>query len=208
MLTVGLPDGSEKKFEESTTAAEVAADIGPGLAKAALAAEVDGIIVGLDTRLPEEGRVELRILTSRDSESLGVMRHSCAHVMARAVMRLFEGVRLAFGPTIESGFYYDFEMEHPLSEDDFAAIEKEMAAIIKQDEPFERIMRGRDDSLQVCRELDQLFKVEHIEDGLADHEELSFYQQGEFLDLCRGPHIPSAGVIGAFKLLSVAGAYW
>ena len=144
MLTVGLPDGSEKQFEESTTAAEVAADIGPGLAKAALAAEVDGTIVGLDTQLPEEGRVELRILTSRDSESLGVMRHSCAHVMARAVMRLFEGVSLAFGPTIESGFYYDFELEHPLSEDDFAAIEKEMAAIVKQDEPFERIEQGLD----------------------------------------------------------------
>ena len=208
MLTVGLPDGSEKQFDQVVTAGDVAADIGPGLAKAALAAEIDGTIVGLDVPLPEEGQVALRILTSRDSEALGVMRHSCAHIMARAVMRLFEGVKLAFGPTTDSGFYYDFDLEHPLSEEDFAAIEKEMAAIIKQDEPFERIERGRDDSLQVCRELDQLFKVEHIEDGLADHETLSFYQQGEFLDLCRGPHIPAAGAIGAFKLLSVAGAYW
>jgi threonyl-tRNA synthetase len=208
MLTVGLPDGSEKQFDQSITTAEVAADIGPGLAKAALAAEVDGTVVGLDFRLPEQGQVNLRILTDRDDESLGVMRHSCAHIMARAVMRLFEGVKLAFGPTIDSGFYYDFELDHPLSEDDFAAIEKEMAAIIKQDEPFERIERGREDSVQVCRELDQLFKVEHIEDGLADHETLSFYQQGEFLDLCRGPHVPSARAIGAFRLLSVAGAYW
>ncbi len=136
------------------------------------------------------------------------MRHSCAHVMARAVMRLHEGVQLAFGPTVEGGFYYDFDLEQPLSESDFPAIEAEMAKIVKENEPFERIVEPRDKALQVCRDMQQQYKVEHITEGLGEHQELSFYRQGEFLDLCRGPHVPSAGAIGAFKLLSVAGAYW
>ena len=208
MLTVTLPDGSEKQYEQSMTPGLVAADIGPGLAKAALAAEVDGNVVGLDQPLPEDGGVSLKIFTNKNPEALAVLRHSCAHIMARAVMRLFEGVSLAFGPTLETGFYYDFDLEHPLSEDDFAAIEAEMKKIIKEGEPFERIEQPRDQALQVCRDLDQQFKVEHIETGLAEHETLSFYQQGEFIDLCRGPHVPSASAIGAFRLLSVAGAYW
>jgi len=208
MLSVKLPDGSAKQFEHFVTPLDVAKEIGPGLAKAAVAAEVDGITVGLDYKLPNEGEVTLSILTKRDPKALNVMRHSCAHVMARAVMRLFDGVRLAFGPTIEGGFYYDFDLEHQLSEDDFPAISAEMEKIIKQDEPFERIEQPRHKALQVCRDLDQSYKVEHIEGGLGDHDTLSFYQQGEFLDLCRGPHLPSAGAIGAFKLLSVAGAYW
>jgi threonyl-tRNA synthetase len=186
----------------------VAASIGPGLAKAALAATVDDRVVGLDYILPADGTVQLSLLTKKDPAALAVMRHSCAHVMARAVMRLYEGVRLAFGPTIEGGFYYDFDLEHALSEDDFSAIEAEMAKIIKLDEAFERIEESRDKALQICRDLEQSFKVEHIEGGLDEHEQLSFYRQGEFIDLCRGPHVPSAGAIGAFKLLSVAGAYW
>lgn len=208
MLTVTLPDGSEKQYEQSMTPGLVAADIGPGLAKAALAAEVDGNVVGLDHKFPADGEVSLKIFTNKNPEALAVLRHSCAHVMARAVMRLFEGVSLAFGPTLETGFYYDFDLEHPLSEDDFAAIEAEMKKIIKEGEPFERIEQSRDQALQVCRDLDQQYKVEHIETGLAEHETLSFYQQGEFVDLCRGPHVPSASAIGAFRLLSVAGAYW
>ncbi len=123
-------------------------------------------------------------------------------------MRLYEGVRLAFGPTIDGGFYYDFDLDEALSEDDFAAIEAEMAKLIKLDEAFERIEEPRDKAIEICRDLEQGFKVEHIEGGLDDHEMLSFYRQGEFIDLCRGPHVPSAGAIGAFKLLSVAGAYW
>ena len=208
MLTVTLPDGSEKQYEQSMTPGLVAADIGPGLAKAALAAEVDGNVVGLDHPLPDDGGVSLKIFTNKNPEALAVLRHSCAHIMARAVMRLFDGVSLAFGPTLETGFYYDFDLEHPLSEEDFAAIEAEMKKIIKENEPFERIEQPRDQALQVCRDLDQQYKVEHIEDGLAEHETLSFYQQGEFVDLCRGPHVPSAGAVGAFRLLSVAGAYW
>ena len=208
MLKVNLPDGSEKQFESQATPADVAADIGPGLVKAAIAAEVDGQVVGLDYRLPEEGAVALRILTKKDAEALGVLRHSCAHIMARAVMRLFDGVQLAFGPTIDGGFYYDFDLEHSLTEDDFASIEKEMAKIIKLNEPFERLEEPRDDALKICRDLEQQYKIEHIEDGLSEDPTLSFYRQGEFLDLCRGPHVVKPSAIGAFKLLSVAGAYW
>ncbi len=128
--------------------------------------------------------------------------------MARAVMRLFDGVQLAFGPTLESGFYYDFDLPHKLTESDFPAIEAEMARLVKLNEPFERVEQPRDKAVAVCRDLRQPLKVEHIQEGLADHPTLSFYRQGEFIDLCRGPHVPAAGAIGAFKLLSVAGAYW
>jgi threonyl-tRNA synthetase len=207
-VRVQLPDGSEKQLKAPATAGQVAADIGPGLAKAALGAEVDGQVVGLDYVLPPDHPVRLRILTRKDPEALAVLRHSCAHIMARAVMRLYEGVQLAFGPTVEGGYYYDFDLEHALSEQDFPAIEAEMAQIIQQDEPFERIEESRERALQVCRDLQQSYKVEHIQEGLAEHDTLSFYRQGEFLDLCRGPHVPRAGAIGAFKLLSVAGAYW
>ena len=208
MVQVRLPDGTEKQFKPPVTPRDVAADIGPGLAKAALAATVDGEVVGLDYFLPPDSTVRLTLLTKKDPAALAVMRHSCAHIMARAVMRLYDGVRLAFGPTIEGGFYYDFDLDHALSEEDFPAIEAEMAKIIELDEAFERIEEPRDKALQICRDLEQSFKVEHIEGGLDEHDQLSFYRQGEFIDLCRGPHVPSAGAVGAFKLLSVAGAYW
>jgi len=208
MLKVKLPDGSVKEFSGRTRAIDVASQIGERLAKATLAAVVDGKVVGASTLLPDEGEVSLRLLTKRDPEALGVMRHSAAHVMARAVMRLYGGVQLAFGPTIENGFYYDFELPHALSEEDFPAIEAEMAKIIKLDEPFERIEEPREQAISICRDLGQTLKVEHIEQGLADHPSVSFYRQGEFIDLCRGPHVPRAGAIGACKLLSVAGAYW
>lgn len=208
MLNVHLPDGSVKAFEDSVSPAQVATSIGAGLAKAAVAAAVDGQVVGLDYQLPKSGDVKLRILTKKDAEALSVMRHSCAHIMARAVMRLFDGVQLAFGPTVEGGFYYDFQLPQPLTEADFPAIEAEMAKIIKLNEPFERVEESHDKALKICQDLGQHFKVEHINEGLKDHGDLSFYRQGEFIDLCRGPHVPRAGAIGAFKLLSVAGAYW
>ena len=208
MLKVRLPDGSEKRYQSCVTPKDVAAEIGPGLAKVALAAEVDSQIVGLDYPFPASGEVSLRILTKKDPEVLAVMRHSCAHVMARAVMRLFHGVQLAFGPTVEGGFYYDFDLEHTLSEDDFPAIEAEMHKIIALDEPFERLEESRQDAIRICRDMRQDYKVEHISEGLADHDTVSFYRQGEFLDLCRGPHVPRPKVMGALKLLSVAGAYW
>jgi threonyl-tRNA synthetase len=209
MLAVILPDGSRKQFDRPVTAYDVAAEIGPGLAKAALLAEVDGRQVDLHSPLSREGEIRLRLLTKKDAESLAVMRHSCAHVMAQAVMRLFDGVQLAFGPTTGSGFYYDFRLSHALSEEDFPRIEAEMQKIVKADERFERLDVPRDEAVALCRELHQDFKVEHIETGLADERTLSFYRQGEFVDLCRGKHIPSTGHIGgAFKLLTVAGAYW
>ena len=208
MLTVNLPDGSCKEFTEVVTAQEVAHKIGPGLAKAAIAAVVDGVTVGLDHRLPVEGSIALEILTKKDLRALGIMRHSSAHIMARAVMRLYEGVKLAFGPTIEGGFYYDFDLDHSLTDEDFPVIEAEMKKIIAEDEPFERIEEPRTRALQICRDLDQTLKVEHIDEGLADHDPVSFYRQGEFIDLCRGPHVASPKVIGAYKVLSVAGAYW
>jgi threonyl-tRNA synthetase len=208
MLRVTLPDGSVKEYCRRVRPIDIAGDIGPNLAKATLAATIDGHVVASDTTLPDEGDVLLRILTRKDAEALDVMRHSCAHVMARAVMRLFEGVQLAFGPTVANGFYYDFQLERPISEADFPAIEAEMGKIVKEGEPFERIEEPRQHALEICRDLGQSLKVEHINEGLADEATVSFYRQGEFLDLCRGPHVPSAGAIGAFKLLSVAGAYW
>ena len=208
MLEVQLPDGSVKSYESSVTPRDVAMSIGPRLAKAALAAQVDGQTVGLDFRLPSSGSVALRLFTAKDPEALAVMRHSAAHVMARAVMRIYPHVQLAFGPTVEGGFYYDMALPNALSEDDFPAIEAEMKRVIELDEPFERLEESREQARQICAGLHQDLKVEHIDTGLKDHATVSFYRQGEFLDLCRGPHVPSPKAIGAFKLLSVAGAYW
>jgi threonyl-tRNA synthetase len=165
-------------------------------------------VVGADVLLPQGGEVSLQVLTAKDPDALAVMRHSCAHVMARAVMRLFEGVQLAFGPTVANGFYYDFHSDRPLSEDDFPKIEAEMAKIVEEDEPFERIEEPLDRAVEICLGLGQTLKVEHLREGLGAEKTISFYRQGEFLDLCAGPHVPSAKAIGAFKLLSVAGAYW
>lgn len=208
MTTVKLPDGSLKEFDSPVSVKDVAKSIGSRLAKDALWGEIDMQPVELDYEIPQGEPVNLKIITKKDPNALETMRHSCAHVMARAVMRVKPGVQLAFGPTIDDGFYYDVECDEPLTEEDFPAIEKEMTKIIALDEPFERLDRPRADAIQVCKDLKQDFKVEHIETGLADDDSLSFYQQGEFLDLCRGPHIPSPRRIGAFKLLSIAGAYW
>ena len=153
--------------------------------------------------------IEMRILTPRDREALDVLRHSTAHIMARAIMRIFPGVRLAFGPTTATGFYYDVEVPgRSLSEDDFPAIEAEMARVVKDAEPFERFSLPVAEARQFVADLGQTLKVEHIDDELHKYGILSFYRQGEFVDLCRGPHIPHAGKVGAFKLLSIAGAYW
>ncbi len=208
MLTITLPDGKSRDYSRRVRPMDVAADIGPGLAERTLAAEADGQLIGAGDPLPAEGRVDLRLLTDKDPQALDLLRHTCAHVMARAVTRLFEGVQLAFGPTVADGFYYDFQMEHKLSEGDFPRIEAEMARIVAEDEPFERVEMNREEAVQFCRDLNQSLKVEHLQGTLAEQQTVSFYRQGEFIDLCRGPHLPSAGAIGAFKLLSVAGAYW
>ncbi|MCS7306375.1 MAG: threonine--tRNA ligase [Thermoguttaceae bacterium] len=207
-LRVRLSDGKVLEFSGPVQVKDVAERVGSDQARSALVAELDGQLVGLDAWLPESGEVQVRFFGPPAPEALEVMRHSCAHVMARAVMRLFEGVQLGFGPTVENGFYYDFGLPSPISEEDLPRIEAEMARIIQQDEPFERFEESHHRAIALCQELGQSLKVEHLQEGLAGEQKVSFYRQGEFIDLCRGPHVPSAGRIGPFKLLSVAGAYW
>jgi threonyl-tRNA synthetase len=205
-LSLKLPDGSVREVPAGTRPRDVAESIGKRLAQAAVAAKVNGTVVDLDRELTADADFEL--LTDKNPEALDVLRHSCAHVMARAVMRLFPGTQLAFGPTIENGFYYDIDSPTPITEADFPRIEEEMRKIVQAAEPFERFERPTPEGKQLVADLKQKLKVEHIEEGLKDHATVSFYRQGEFIDLCRGPHIPHAGKIGAFKLLSIAGAYW
>lgn len=211
MIQVLFPDASVREYPDQATALEVAQSIGSRLAGAVVAAEVDGQVCDATRPLGEltaARPIPLKLLTEKDPAALGVLRHSCAHLMARAVMRLFPGVSLAFGPTTGNGFYYDFDLDRKLNEDDFPKIEAEMQRLVKEAEPFERFLLPRDKAVELCRDLKQTLKVEHISTGLADHGDLSFYRQGEFVDLCRGPHVPNAGKVKAFKLLSVAGTYW
>lgn len=211
-VKITLPDGSVKEVAGNFTALNLAESISSRLAQDVIAVVVNDTICDVSRPLgeldPNREGISIRLLTVKDQEALGVMRHSCAHIMARAVMRLFPGTGLAFGPTTGHGFYYDFDLDQTISEEDFPKIEQEMAAIINQEEPFERFMLTSEKAVQLCQEMDQELKTEHVQTGLADHEELSFYRHGEFVDLCRGPHIPNSRKIKAFKLLSVAGAYW
>ena len=211
MIQVKLPDGSTKEYPAGTSALDIAKGIGERLARATIAAEVNGTIVdaarSLDT-LGQTGPLDFKLLTDKDAKALGVLRHSAAHIMARAVMRLYEGVGLAFGPTTGNGFYYDFDVETSISEADFPKIEAEMQKIATAAEPFERFDLSHDKAIEFCRDLKQDLKVEHMQTGLAAHEQVSFYRQGEFVDLCRGPHIPDASRLKAFKVISVASAYW
>ncbi|WP_435015506.1 threonine--tRNA ligase [Tundrisphaera sp. TA3] len=211
MVQIKLPDGSVKEYPEGVRPREIAEGIGKRLADAAVAAVADGQIVDLERPLEVEdgAAIELKLLTNKDREALDVLRHSTAHIMARAILRLHPGAQLAFGPTTGTGFYYDVDLpDRPLSEDDFPAIEAEMAKLTKEAEPFERFSLPADEARQFVLDLGQGYKVEHIDDELHKFGVLSFYRQGEFVDLCRGPHIPHAGKVGAFKLLSIAGSYW
>lgn len=211
MIDVLLPDGNTMSVSDDATSMDVALGISAGLARVVVAAEVDGNLVDATApleRWKDSQPLPVKLLTERDAAALVVMRHSCAHVMARAVMRLFKGVSLAFGPVRGNVFYYDFGLDHQISEDDFPAIENEMRKIVKEKEPFEQFLLDREQATALCLDLGQELKVEHIATGLAEHSQLGFYRQGEFVDLCRGPHVPNAGKIKAFKLLSVAGAYW
>ncbi len=211
MIDVQLPDGSIVSHPEDATPLTVAEKIGARLAKAVVAAKVGDTVIDASRplrSLANGAPIPLRLLTEKDPESLEVLRHSCAHVMARAIMRAFPGVSLAFGPTITNGYYYDFDLEHKISDDDFAKIEAEMHKIIEAAEPFEQFSLGREQAIELCQQMNQSLKVEHIQTGLASHEQLGFYRQGEFVDLCRGPHIPHAGWIKAFKVVNVAGSYW
>ena len=209
MPSLKLPDGSIRQVPEGTRPRDVVASIGKRLAQAAVAAKVNDQVVDLDRELPPgNGEMSFQVLTDKDKEALAVLRHSGAHIMARAVLRLFPDAQLAFGPALENGFYYDIDSPTPIREDDFPRIEEEMRKIIADAEPFERFERGTDEARKLVGDLGQGYKVEHIDDDLKQYPTLSFYRQGEFIDLCRGPHIPNAGKVGAFKLLSIAGAYW
>ncbi|GMA51852.1 threonine--tRNA ligase 1 [Alicyclobacillus contaminans] len=203
-VQVRLKDGSVRTYEAGTTYAEIAASISSGLAREAVAAKVNGQVVDLSRTVEQD--VELELLTLKDPEGVDVMRHTCAHVMAQAVARLFPGTKFAIGPVIENGFYYDFA-DHVFTPEDLPKIEEEMRKIIQADYPVTREVLTRDEALAMFREREDRFKVEIIEDLPAD-ETLTIYRQGEFVDLCRGPHLPSTGRIKVFQLMSIAGAYW
>ena len=201
-MEIVLPDGSKKTLDAGATVADVAASIGAGLAKAALAGKIDGKLVDLTTPAHDGAAVE--IITAKSPEALHILRHSCAHIMAEAVQELFPGTQIAFGPATDDGYFYDFLLPENISSDDFGAIEKKMQQIIKANEPFVREVVTIDQAKEIFA--DQRFKLEHIDD-LTD-EQITVYRHGSFVDLCSGPHIPSAGKIGAIKLMKLAGAYW
>ena len=202
-MNIVLPDGSTKELAEGATVADVAASIGAGLAKAALGGKINGAFADLNFEVIDGAVIE--IITAKSPEALGIMRHSAAHVMAEAVQLLFPGAQIAFGPQTEDGFFYDFELPRSLSTDDFGAIEEKMAEIIKRDEPFVREVVTREEAEEIFA--DQRYKLEHIRE-LPAKEEIIIRRHGNFVDLCSGPHVASAGKIGAFKLMKLAGAYW
>tara|TARA_B100001063_G_scaffold157356_1_gene146778 strand:+ start:138 stop:2066 length:1929 start_codon:yes stop_codon:yes gene_type:complete len=205
MPVVTLPDGSQRSFDAPVSVFDVAADIGPGLAKAALAGVVDGREV--DTSHVIEADTSLSILTDRDQAAIEIIRHSTAHLLAQAVQQLFPGTQVTIGPTVEDGFYYDFASGHNFTLEDLENIEKRMAEIAADDLTVERIVSPRDKAIEIFRNMGEHYKVQIIED-LPGDEEITIYKQGEWLDLCRGPHVPSTGKLQAFKLTKVAGAYW
>jgi threonyl-tRNA synthetase len=206
MPNITLPDGSQRSYDQPVTPATIAADIGPGLAKAALLAVVDD--AEWDLTRPIENDARLSLVTAKDEQALALLRHDCAHVMAEAVLELFPETQVTIGPAIENGFYYDFHRETAFSEDDLATIEKRMHEIVDRDEPIIRNVWTRDEAVAFYKKNNEPFKIELVEAIPAD-QTVTFYQQGDFIDLCRGPHLPSTGRLGhAFKLMKVAGAYW
>ncbi|MBT9613740.1 MAG: threonine--tRNA ligase [Burkholderiales bacterium] len=205
MPIIRLPDGSERKFDQPVTVAEVAASIGAGLARAALAGRVDGKLV--DTSFKIENDAALAIVTDKDAEGLDVIRHSAAHLLAQAVKELFPEAQVTIGPVIDDGFFYDFSYQRPFTPEDLAAIEKRMGEIAKRDYPVARSVMGRSEAIQFFKNMGEHYKAQIIE-SIPGDEELSLYQQGDFIDLCRGPHVPSTGKLKVFKLMKIAGAYW
>lgn len=205
MPQITLPDGSQKAFESPVTVLQVAESIGPGLAKSALGGQVDGCLVDLSHEITEDAHVCL--VTSKDEAGLEMIRHSTAHLMAQAIKRLFPETQVTIGPVIENGFYYDFAREESFKPEDLEAIEQEMAKIVKEDLPIERDVMARDEAVQFFEGLGESYKAQIIA-SIPEQQVLSVYRQGEFIDLCRGPHVPSTGRLGAFKLTKLAGAYW
>ncbi len=205
MPQITLPDGSRRQYDHPVSVADVARDIGPGLAKATLAGKVNGKLV--DASQPIEHDATLAIVTDKDEEGLEIIRHSTAHLLAMAVKALFPDAQVTIGPTIEDGFYYDFAYQRPFTPEDLQAIEKKMNELAKQDIPISRTLKSRDEAVKFFRDLGEEYKAEIIESIPAD-EDLSLYTQGDFTDLCRGPHVPSTGKLKSFKLMKLAGAYW
>ena len=207
MINVTLPDGSVRPFDGPVTVAEVASSIGAGLAKAALAGKVDGKLV--DTSYVIDADAQLAIVTAKDAEALDLIRHDASHVMAQAVQELYPGTQVTIGPAIEDGFYYDFARETPFTPEDLEKIEKRMDEIVKRDLPIQREVWSREEAMKVFADLGETYKVQIIDEVIPKGEELSIYRQGEWFDVCRGPHLPSTGKLPrAFKLMKLAGAYW
>ncbi len=205
MINITLPDGSVRQFEAPVTVAEVAASIGAGLAKATLAGKVDDRLVDAGFRIDRDAA--LSIVTDKSPEALDILRHSTAHLLAQAVQRLFPGAQVTIGPVIDNGFYYDFAYERPFTPEDLPAIEAEMQKIVKEALPVSRSVKSRDDAVAYFKGIGEAYKAEIIE-SIPSNEELSLYSQGEFTDLCRGPHVPGTDKLRSFKLMKVAGAYW
>ena len=205
MPNVTLPDGTVKSYDQSLTVAEVASSIGSGLAKAAIAGEVDGQLV--DTSFMIEGDSDVAIITNKDEKALEVIRHSTAHLLAQATQQIYPKAQVTIGPVIDNGFYYDFAYKEGFSEQDLAKIEKKMNAIVKQNLPIERMEMTREEAIEFFKSMGEHYKAEIIE-SIPTNEVLSLYKQGDFVDLCRGPHVPSTSKLKAFKLMKLAGAYW
>jgi len=205
MIEITLPDGSKRPFDHPVSVQDVAASIGAGLAKATLAGKVDGRLV--DASFPIEHDVSLEIVTEKSPEALEILRHSTAHLLAQAVQRLYPGAQVTIGPVIDNGFYYDFAYERPFTPEDLEKIQAEMEKIVKEALPVTRSVKSRDDAVAFFRGIGESYKAEIIA-SIPANEELSLYSQGEFTDLCRGPHVPNTGKLRAFKLMKVAGAYW
>src|SRR6185295_2818557 len=205
MLNIRLPDGSSKSFPSPVTVGEIAQSIGPGLARAALAGKVNGKLV--DTSFRIESDAELAIITDKNPEGVEILRHSTAHLLAHAVKELFPEAQVTIGPVIDNGFYYDFSYKRPFTPEDLVAIEKRMAEIAKKDFAVSRKVLDRNEAVRYFREQGEIYKAEIIE-SIPEGQEVSLYSQGNFTDLCRGPHVPSTGKLKVFKLMRVAGAYW
>ena len=203
-MVITLKDGSKKEYEEAKSVIDIAYDISEGLARAACAGEVDGEVVDLRTVVDKD--CEVNILTAKDEKGLAALRHTASHVLAEAVQKLYPDAKVAIGPSIDTGFYYDFECQ-PFSREALDEIEKEMKKIIKKGAKIERFTKTREEAIAFFKEKNEPYKVELIED-LPEGEEISFYSQGDWVDLCAGPHLMSTKGVKAFKLLSSSGAYW
>ena len=205
MISIRLPDGSQREFDAPVTVAQVAASIGAGLAKAALAGKVDGALV--DTSHLISHNAELAIITDKDADGLEVIRHSTAHLLAYAVKELFPDAQVTIGPVVDNGFYYDFSYKRPFTPEDLETIEKKMTELAKKDEPVQRKVLPRDEAVAYFKSIGEAYKAEIIE-SIPANEDVSLYSEGKFTDLCRGPHVPSTGKLKVFKLMKLAGAYW